>query len=137
MFATEDAISEKLAEALSISLTGERRQRLARRHTGNAEAHQLYLKGVFFRNQMTEKGLKKSIEYFQKAIELDPSYALAYAGLASSNSPLAYCGNITVTEAELTNRELIMKALELDNTFRDPPLLSFFIDGLAPLTLRS
>jgi DNA-binding winged helix-turn-helix (wHTH) protein/tetratricopeptide (TPR) repeat protein len=119
MFATEDAITERLAEALSIGLTGEKRQRLAKRYTENAEAQQLYIKGVFFRNQMTEKGLKKSVEYFQKAIELDASYALAYAGQASSNSPLAYLGYIPVAEAEFTNRRLIMKALELDNTLAE------------------
>jgi tetratricopeptide (TPR) repeat protein len=119
MFAMEDAISEKLAGALSIRLTGEKRQRLAKRHTENPEAHQLYIKGVFFRNQMTEEALKKSIEYFQKAIQLDPRYALAYAGQASSYSPLAYLGLITVAEAELTNRKLIMKALELDSTLAE------------------
>jgi tetratricopeptide (TPR) repeat protein len=68
---------------------------------------------------MTEEGLKKSVECFRKAIELDPNYALAYAGQASSNSPLAYLGYIPVKEAEFTNRTLIMKALELDNTLAE------------------
>ncbi|HKQ80289.1 MAG TPA: winged helix-turn-helix domain-containing protein [Blastocatellia bacterium] len=119
IFATQDAIAEKVAGALVLELTGEERRGLAKRYTENAEAYQLYIQGVFFRNQMTEEGLKKSIDYFQKAIELDPKYALAYAGQASSNSPRAYFGHIPLREAEFKNRPLIMKALELDDTLAE------------------
>jgi tetratricopeptide (TPR) repeat protein len=99
--------------------SGEERRRLAKRYTDNAEAHQLYVKGVFLRNQMTEEALRKSVECFQRAVELDPGYALAYAGQASSYSPLAYLGHIPVREAESRNRALVMKALELDDTLAE------------------
>jgi DNA-binding winged helix-turn-helix (wHTH) protein/tetratricopeptide (TPR) repeat protein len=119
IFALQDSISEKVAEALALNLTGEEKRRLAKRYTENPDAYHLYIKGVFLRNQMTEEGLKKSIEFFQQAVELDPKYALAYTGQASSYSPLAFLGHIPVSEAEFKNRSLIMKALELDETLAE------------------
>ena len=118
-FAIQDAISEKVASALALELTGEEKRQLAKRYTNNLEAYQLYMKGVFLRNRMTEDELKKSRDCFEKAIELDPHYALAYCGLASSNSPLAHLGYVPVREAEARNRRLITKALELDETLAE------------------
>jgi DNA-binding winged helix-turn-helix (wHTH) protein/TolB-like protein len=115
VFTVQDAISEDLANALPLKLSTESTQVFAKRYTQNSEAYQLYIKGIFLRNQLTEDALKKSIECFQKAIELDPNYALAYAGQASSNSPLAYLGFITTKEAESRNRPLIARALQLDD----------------------
>lgn len=116
VFAVEDSISEKLANALALNVTSKSRQVLAKHYTHNQEAYQLYAKGVFLRNQMTCESLEKSIDCFMKAIELDPNYALAYAGLASSNSPMAALGFISLAEAVSRNRALIAKAVELDNT---------------------
>lgn len=116
VFAVEDSISEKLANALALNLTSRSRQTLAKHYTHNPEAYQLYAKGVFLRNQMTRESLEKSVDCFRKAIELDPNYALAYAGQASSNSPMGALGFISLTEAEQRNRSLIAKALELDDT---------------------
>ena len=115
VFLMEDSVSEKLANALALQLTGEQKQRMAKHYTGNTEAYQLYAKGVFLRSQMTQDALQKSVECFRRAIELDPNYALAYAGQASSNSPLAFLGFMPLREAESTNRALINKALELDS----------------------
>jgi TolB-like protein/DNA-binding winged helix-turn-helix (wHTH) protein len=119
VFAIQDAISEKVADALALKLSGEERQRLAKHYTQNVEAYQLYARGIFLRNQMTEEGLKRSTESFQKAIELDPKYALAYASLASSISPQAWFGYMPVREVEIKNRSLISKALELDDTLAE------------------
>lgn len=101
IFAVQDAISGKVAEALALKLSGEQRQRLAKRYTENIEAYQLYARGVFLRNQMAEEGLRRSTECLQKAIELDPEYALAYAGLASSFSPQGWFGYMPVREVGL------------------------------------
>ena len=67
-----------------MRLTSEEKTRLAKSSATNPEAYQLYLKGRYHANQATAAGLKKSIEYFQQAIDKDPGYALAYAGLADS-----------------------------------------------------
>lgn len=119
IFAVQDAISGKVAEALALKLNGDERQRLAKRYTENIEAYQLYARGVFLRNQMTEEGLTRSTQCLQKAIELDPEYALAYAGLASSFSPQGWFGYIPVRVVQLRNRSLISKALELDDTLAE------------------
>src|SRR5262249_34736139 len=71
-------------------LTGDEPKLSANRYTENFEAYQLYVKGHFFWDKRTEEGIKKSIEYFERAIRLDPNYALAYAGLATSYVTTAY-----------------------------------------------
>ena len=116
VFSVEDSISEKLANELALNLTGEQRQRFAKHYTVNAEAYKHYAKGVFLRSQMTRDALEKSVQSFQKAIELDRNYAPAYAGQASSIAPMAAFGFISLAEAETRIRPLIAKALELDDT---------------------
>jgi len=71
-----------------VRLTSEDKTRLAKSSATNPEAYQLYLKGRYLGNQGTAAGLKKSVEYFEQAIDKDPGYALAYAGLADSYSTL-------------------------------------------------
>ena len=63
-------------------MTGEQKKRLTKTHTDSTEAYQLYLRGRYHWNKRTEEGLNRGIEYFNQAIEKDPTYALAYAGLA-------------------------------------------------------
>ena len=82
IFAVESEIARTVAETLQARLTGAAEHVLASRPTENPEAHQLYLKGRYFWNRRTEEGMKEAINYFQQAIALDPSYALAYSGLA-------------------------------------------------------
>jgi tetratricopeptide (TPR) repeat protein len=81
------------------------------------EAYQLYLKGRYLSNQSTVEGLKKSIEYFQQAIDKDPGYAMAYVGLADSYNWLG--GGLSYVSPGETlpkAKAAAMKALELDNT---------------------
>jgi serine/threonine-protein kinase len=75
-------ISRQVSEQLRLKLTGEEKKKIQNTYTENTEAYQLYLKGRYYWNRRTGAGLKKAVEYFQKAVELDPNYALAYAGLA-------------------------------------------------------
>ena len=84
MFSVEDSISQKVANALTINLTGDEQKQFLRPFTENSEAYQLYMKGRFFSNKRTVDGVKKSIDYFKQAIQADPKYAVAYAGLADS-----------------------------------------------------
>ena len=114
VFAVQDAIATKTAAALSIKLTADARRRLAKRLTDSPEAHELYARGVFLRNQMTPESLRKSIACFERATDLDSRYALAYAAEASSYSPLAYLGHVEAATVEHVNRALVSKALALD-----------------------
>ena len=86
----------------------------------NPEAYQLYLKGRYHVNQTTAAGLKKAVEYFQQAIDKDPSYALAYAGLADSYSSLG--GGwmyLSPSDSFPKAKAAAMKALELDDTLAE------------------
>jgi serine/threonine protein kinase len=88
MFAVQEEIAREICDNLLLKLSERDEKRLAKHHTENPEAYQLYLKGQFFWNKRTEEGIRKGIEYFRQAIEVDPTYALAYAGLAESYMPL-------------------------------------------------
>lgn len=77
-------IAADVSNKLKTRLTGADEQRVAKTYTTDTEAYQLYLKGRFYWNQRNAASLKKAAEYFQQAIDKDPSYALAYSGLADS-----------------------------------------------------
>jgi TolB-like protein/Tfp pilus assembly protein PilF len=119
IFAVESEIAKTIADTLKAKLTGSEQHVIAARPTENTEAHQLYLKGRFFWNKRTGNDLKKSIDYFQQAIAIDPSYALAYAGLAdayvflpgyTAGAPQDYYPRAMATAK---------KALELDDTLAE------------------
>jgi len=84
IFAVESDIAKTIAETLRAKLTGAEQSAIAARPTENREAHDLYLKGRYFVGKRTGENLKRAIDYFNQAIEKDPNYALAYAGLADS-----------------------------------------------------
>ena len=114
----QQEIARDISERLRLRLTGEQRQQLNKGSTSNTEAYQLYLKGRYHLNRQTEDGYKRSIDYFQQAIAMDPNYAQAYAGIAD-----AY---IVATDWYLPNREAMPKAkaaatraLEIDDTLAE------------------
>ena len=86
IFAVESEIAKTVAESLQAKLSGHAERVLAARPTENPQAHELYFKGRYFWNKRTTRNLQKAINYFQQAIDLDPNYALAYAGLADAHS---------------------------------------------------
>jgi eukaryotic-like serine/threonine-protein kinase len=130
IFAMQDSISERVAGALALELTGEERMLLTKRHTENTEAYQLYLKGRFFLNKRTKEGISKAAEYFNQAVELDPNDALTYLALAD-------CYNISIYFTLTPPRELIpkaramaKKALEIDPSLGEAhALLSILADA--------
>jgi TolB-like protein len=76
VFLLQEDLSGEISEKLRLRLTSEEKQRLTKRYTENADAYQLYLRGRYFWNQWTPEESQKAIEYFQRAIEKDPAYAL-------------------------------------------------------------
>ncbi len=90
IFALQDSISNKVARAISLNLSGAQEHLLTQRETTNPAAYQAYSFGIYFGNKRTKDGLQKAVEYFQKAIEIDPNYAEAYAGLADSYNMLGH-----------------------------------------------
>lgn len=118
IFTLLDEIAEDISEKLKIKLSGEDKKQLSKRYTENTEAYQFYLKGRYFvTSKRTEEWIKKGIEYFQKAIDLDPNYALAYSGIAEAYGFLASStGGWSPREAYPKAEAAAMKALELDDT---------------------
>ena len=120
IFAVETEIAKTVADVLQAKLTGSEQHVIAARPTENAEAHQLYLKGRFYGSKRTATDAQKSIECYQRAVAIDPNYALAYAGLAEANWFLALYSYPQVNEVVPKARELALKALELDNSLAEP-----------------
>lgn len=111
----QDSICEKVEAALRRELGGQEHLRQARRYTDNPEAYLAFLKGHYFMNKATKEGLAKGVEYFQQAIDLDPKYAMAYAGLADCYRKMEGLGG-TPAEFVPKSRAAVLKALELDDT---------------------
>jgi TolB-like protein/Flp pilus assembly protein TadD len=119
IFAVETEIAKAVADVLQAKLTGSEQHGIAARPTANTEAHQLYLKGRFFWNKRTGSDLKKSIDYFEQAIAVDPNYALAYAGVADGYVFLPGYTAGTPQEFYPKAKAAAQKALELDDTLAE------------------
>lgn len=115
IFTAQDRISQRVAVALALKLNGEEQRQLTKRYTQNPEAYQAYIRGRYFWNKSTVEGYRKGIEHFQRAIEIDPGYALAFAGLADSYNLLGSYGEMPMRESHPKARAAALKALELDD----------------------
>jgi serine/threonine protein kinase/TolB-like protein/Tfp pilus assembly protein PilF len=119
IFALQGELAKDMTLMLRMRLTGEDEKRMAKSYTANPEAYEDYLKGRYWWNKTTEEGMHAGIEYFQQAIEKDPSYALAYAGLADSYNFLALFGFVPPKEGYPKAKEAALKALEIDDTLAE------------------
>jgi len=120
LYELEEYISEEIANALGIQLTGEEEKLLTKSYTGNSEAHEAYLKGKFEQGKGTEDSFRKAIQLFEEAVQKDPNYARAYAAMGYSYRILAEpIVAIAVTVGMPKAEELALKALELDSTLAE------------------
>ena len=114
IFAIEEDIAREISGKLRLKLTPEKKNLLGRRYTENVEAYHLYLKGRFHWAKRTAEGLNRAIHYFREAIEGDPTYALAYAGLAEGYVPLGIYCHLPPKDAFPKAKSAAEKALEID-----------------------
>jgi serine/threonine-protein kinase len=120
IFEIQGEIAEHIAGALRATLTPDVQQELGKKPTDNLEAYNLYLQGRFYWGKFTHAGIERGIEFFQKAAELDPQYALAYAGIADSYLLMgATLAQLPPKEAFPKAKEAALKALELDDTLME------------------
>ena len=119
MFQVESDVAQHIAAALETTLTGSEQRALKARPTASVEAHHAYLKGRYYWNQRTSEGYKQAAEHFNRAIEVDPTYAQAYAGLADAIQFLA-SDLLEPKEALTKSRAALQKAIELDETQAEP-----------------
>jgi TolB-like protein/tetratricopeptide (TPR) repeat protein/class 3 adenylate cyclase len=119
VFAVQDTISQKVADALALRLSGQEKSRLTKRYTENAEAYQLYLTGRYHWSRATPPDIRKGIGFLQQAIELDPGYAMAYAGLAAANRALAMNADVPAKDCLPQAKAAAMKAIQLDDSIAE------------------
>ena len=119
IFSVQEEISRKISEKLRVRLTGEDEEKLAKRYTKDAEAYGLYLKGRYFWNKRDEAGLRNGIKYFREAEEKDPTYALAYSGLADSYALLSDIGVVKPSDEMPKAKAAAQKAVDIDPTLAE------------------
>jgi len=120
LLAVEEEISREICDNLRITLSQSESDRLARRQTENPEAHQVYLKGRYVWSRWkTPAGMKTSIGLFERALELDPLYARAFAGLADSYSVLGNVKALPPDEAYPKAKTAAQQGLAIDDTLAE------------------
>lgn len=115
IFDIQEKVASRIVKGLSVRLTPNERRKLKRRATDNTEAYQLYLRGRFFWSKRTAEGLQTALRYFGQAIEKDPLYAPAWAGIADSHMLLMDLGTTPREETYLKARAAVQVALGYDN----------------------
>jgi TolB-like protein/Flp pilus assembly protein TadD len=119
IFAVESEIAKTVAENLQVKLNGRAEKVLAARPTENPQAHELYLKGRYFWNKRTTQNLEKAIGFFQQAIDLDPNYALAYAGLGDAHSIVPIYAGTPPKDDVPKALAAARKAVEIDDSLAE------------------
>lgn len=121
IFVIEEEISREISEKLRLKLSGDEQKRLAKRHTDNLEAYHAYLKGRYYWNKRSDKDVRRGLEYFKQAIDLDPCYALAHVGVADSYIILGTFGisSLSPKEAFPKAKEAAVQALAIDETLAE------------------
>jgi serine/threonine protein kinase len=116
VFAIQDEISLAIVDNLKLNLLKGEKTKLIKRHTNNPLAYNFYLKGRYFYNKRTEEDTKRSVEYFERALEKDPEFALAYAGLADAYSNFGFYHWMSYEEAHSKAKDLALKGLDVDDS---------------------
>jgi DNA-binding winged helix-turn-helix (wHTH) protein/TolB-like protein/tetratricopeptide (TPR) repeat protein len=115
IFEVQDSISEDMVRAIQVTITGEERTLLDKHHTNSPGAFEAYMKGRYFNDKRTQEAARTSIKYSERAVELDPKYSLAYAGLATSYASLSFLGGTAPEEVMPRAKQAALQALKLDD----------------------
>jgi len=127
VFSVQDAISKKVADALALRLSEEENKRLTKRYTDNVEAYQLYLTGRYHWNKLTPPEIRTSIGFFKQAIDLDPTYALVYHGLADAYVAFAPFSDMRPRDVLPQGKAAATRALEIDESLAEPHATLAFV----------
>src|SRR6266513_3994001 len=119
VFAVQEEIAKAISENLRLKLSGAERQQMAKRPTENLKAFQYYMQGRSSAQRRTREDLLIAISYYERAIEEDHNYALAYAGLADAYGALGFYGYIAPIEGRRKEEETERKALALDENLAE------------------
>jgi adenylate cyclase len=127
VFAIQSDVAQSVADALELTLGPGEKRELEAQGTQNLEAYELYLQGVHLFHRMSEDGLSNSIAYFERALQHDPEFAQAYAGIATAYLQLGFISLLDPKDAFQRARAAAEKALELDDTIVDAQLVAAFM----------
>lgn len=119
VFAIQSDIAQRVAESLKVGLLSSEKESIKRRPTDNTEAYTIYLQGRYYFRKFTREGLERSLEFYQKAVETDPRFALAYGGMAYTYAWFGFLNLLPEKEAYPKAREFAERALELDDSLAD------------------
>ncbi|HEX7830292.1 MAG TPA: protein kinase [Thermoanaerobaculia bacterium] len=114
-----EEMSREISDKLRLKLTGAEKKKLKKGPTENSEAYQLYLKGRYHWNKRTSESLRKSIQYFREAIETDPSFASAYAGLADTFVTMATNVPLPPPETMPKAKAAALQATQIDDSLAE------------------
>jgi len=117
--AVQQEISREISERLRTKLTSSEEQRLAKRGTKDPDAYQFYLKGRYYWNRRTAVNIKKALDQFQQAVDKDPTYALAYVGLADCYALLEQYAGAPAKETLPKAKAAAERALEIDDSLAE------------------
>jgi TolB-like protein/Flp pilus assembly protein TadD len=112
-------VARAVATEIQIKLTPKDQQQLATGQTGDTQAYEAYLKARYHWNKFTPEGVRKAVEYFQQAIAIDPSYSVAYSGLADCSSRMGWWGFVSPERGFGAGRAAAQKAVELAPTLAE------------------
>jgi len=119
IFAVESDIAKTIADTLQAKITGSEKQMMAAQPTSNTEAYELYHKGRSLWEKRSGDNIPKAIAFYKQAIERDPNYALAYAGLASAYIILPFWAGADRLDAYSKAEDAALKALQLDSNLAE------------------
>ena len=119
VFAVQEEIAREISEKLRLKLSGTERRQLAKRPTENLKAFQYYMQGRSFAQRRTREDLLTAISYYDRAIEEDRNYALAYAGFADAYANLGAYGYIAPIDGTRKTEEAARKAVALDESLAE------------------
>jgi len=129
VFAIQDEITLTVVDKLKVKLLGEEKEAVVKRYTEDPEAYNLYLLGNhFYRTKGPPDGLQKGLEYYKKAVEKDPNFALAYVGISEIFSTLAIMTILSPKDMFPKAKDPLMKALEIDDTLGEAHMVSALIN---------
>jgi TolB-like protein/Tfp pilus assembly protein PilF len=115
VFAIQDEIAQAVSSKMKRGLRSKTAAGVSKRYTENVEAYNLYLKGIYWRRMLTVDKISKSIDYFSRAIEMDPGYALAFAGLAYAYLVSSFYSPTPPRDVYPKAKQAALRALELDD----------------------
>jgi len=126
----QDDIAREISDSLRLKLSGAEQQQLARHAPENGEAYQLYLQGRYHWNKRNEPELRKGLDYFQRAVEKDPAFALGYVGIGDTYILLQDYHYMSTGEALAKGKPAALRAVALDDNLAEAHLaLASFLDS--------